>query len=98
MADASSSGATDLLDRPWFFRRLAVFGTMLFCAGIVIYLARWGVDDALHRDMNNLAWVCLIGALNSYVFGAAWDDRDLRKRVAQISGNAAPDLPPPPAS
>lgn len=86
------------IDRPWFWRRLAVFATMLLSAIVIIYLARWGVDDALRRDMNNLAWVCLISTVNAYVFGAVVDDRDVRRRYTQISGAIASEPPSPPAS
>ncbi len=75
-----------------------MFGVMGLSAAVIIYLARWGVDDALRRDMNNLAWVCLISTVNAYVFGAVVDDRDVRRRYTQISGAFAPDAPPPPAS
>lgn len=86
-----------LLVRPWFARRTIVIVQLVLCWAIVLYLARWGVDDALRRDTANMAWLAIMSITGTYVFGAAWDDRDIRRRVAQISG-AAPAEPPPSGS
>ena len=38
----------------WLLRRIAIFGLLILCAGISIYVVGWGNDNELHRTA--LAW------------------------------------------
>lgn len=63
----------------WKIRRRIIYGTLLYCAGVVLYLVVWGSDTALHQQIA-LALVGLAGAvIGSYVFGAVWDDHSIRR-------------------
>lgn len=57
----------------WKYRRLAVFATLLFCAGLIGFVVIAGKNDELGRlvvmTLSGLAG----STLGSYVFGAAWE-------------------------
>lgn len=63
----------------WKYRRRVVFGSLVYIATMVVYIVWRGADSSLYRDIS----VALIGAgvaiIGSYVFGAVWDDRDIRR-------------------
>ena len=65
----------------WKLRRRAVFGSMLFGAAIVIYVAfRW--DDTSLAQTLALSGFGLIGAVvAAYIGGAAYEDARLFPRV-----------------
>lgn len=62
----------------WKLRRRVVFGTLFYCAAMVTYLVIWGKDTSLNAQIG----VALIGlavmVIGSYVFGAVWDDKNIR--------------------
>ena len=62
----------------WKLRRRAVFGSMLFGAAIIIYVAvRW--DDTSLAQTLGLSGFGLIGAVvAAYIGGAAYEDVRLR--------------------
>ena len=60
----------------WKNRRRAVFGTMFFCASVILYLLLFGEDTALNESIANhmsvLAGMVVIG----YIAGGVWGDKD----------------------
>ncbi len=76
----------------WFYRRWVVFGVLLFCAWAIAYLTIWGKDTALERDIVQVLGLLAGGVVGSYVFGAAWDDRN-----KMIHGRVDPSPLGPPA-
>lgn len=78
------------VETSWFYRRWVVFGALFFCAWPVGYLTVWGADTALARDIVQVLSLLAGGVIGSYVFGAAWDDKN-----KMIHGRIDP--PPAPA-
>ncbi|MDF2620744.1 MAG: hypothetical protein K0S00_3403 [Xanthobacteraceae bacterium] len=82
---------------PWNIRRRYVLATMLFCGGLIAYLAVFGADTELNRVIvTNLSLVAG-GTLGSYIFGATWDDknqRDATNRWFDKHGERPADQPP----
>lgn len=62
---------------PWKIRRRIVNLSLLFCAGAVAWLLVAGEDNELNRAIANGAFVLAGAVIASYVFGAAWDDRNV---------------------
>lgn len=76
----------------WKIRRRVIWGTLVFCAVTVGWLAVAGEDTELNRTIAN-ALILLGGAvISSYVFGAAWDDMNVMKL---LGGQAYADLAQP---
>ena len=73
----------------WTRRRWAVFGALAYCAGTNLYIIVADTGSALHRDVSlgNLAFAGSIIA--TYVFGAAWDDKNARTAVALTKASRA---------
>lgn len=66
---------TDTLSKPsWKLRRRAVFGSMLFAMGVILYtLVRW--DDTSLAQTLVLSSFALIGTVvAAYIGGAAYED------------------------
>lgn len=86
------------MDRPsWKHRRRVVFGALFFCAGAIGYLIGAGDDTVLHRAIAEGLVMLAAGIIGSYVFGAAWDDRNVMVhggRANAPSGEAPPPVPP----
>lgn len=91
------------LPRPsWRMRRRIILGTLLFCAGEVVYLTGWGRDTGVHETLANGVLILAGSVIGAYVFGAVWDDanvmsslnRPRRPRRVDFDGGDAP--PPPP--
>lgn len=67
--------SVDALTKPsWKLRRRAVFGSMLFAMGVIIYtLVRW--DDTSLAQTLVLSSFALIGTVvAAYIGGAAYED------------------------
>lgn len=77
----------------WKLRRRAVFGSMLFGAAIVIYVAvRW--DDTALAQTLALSGFGLIGAVvAAYIGGAAYEDARLfpQRNIVTVRDNEALD-------
>lgn len=70
----------------WKIRRRVVYGTLAYCAGNVQYLIAWGADTAVNQQIA-VALTGLAGAvIGAYVFGAAWDDRNVMRHRPDDSG------------
>jgi hypothetical protein len=61
----------------WRIRRRIVIGTLLFCAGEIIYLTLWGDDTDLAATIANGVIILAGSTIGSYVFGAVWDDKNV---------------------
>ena len=84
---------------PWRIRRRVIFGTLLFCAVFVGWLAVAGEDTALNQSIANGLILLAGGVVGSYVFGAAWDDLNVMKTLGvdayRVSAPGLPQDPPP---
>lgn len=58
----------------WKNRRRVIFSTLLYCAGMVGYLAIRGEDTSLNGDIASGLIILAGTVIGSYVFGAVWDD------------------------
>lgn len=66
------------MEKPsWRVRRRIIITTLLFCAGETIYLTGWGADTNLHSTIANGVLILAGSVIGAYVFGAAWDDRNM---------------------
>ena len=63
----------------WKFRRRAVFGSLIFAGGILVYLlVRW--ESTPLAETMTLSAFGLIGAIvASYIGGAIWEDTSFNK-------------------
>lgn len=67
--------ANDPEFRPkWENRRRTLFATLVFCAGIIVYIVGWGEDNRLNETIIQFAFITGGGVLGSYIFGACWED------------------------
>lgn len=63
----------------WKIRRRIVNATLLFCAGIVLYLVFYGKDTELNQTIAN-GLIFLAGStIGAYLFGATWDQKHKRE-------------------
>ncbi len=73
------------MPRPsWRIRRRIIVATLLFCAGEIIYLTGWGKDTNLASTLANGAWILAGSVIGAYVFGAAWDDRNVLSAMSRV--------------
>ena len=70
---------------PWAVRRRIIYLTLIFCAGLVIYVVGFGDDNELNRTALTCAFMLAFSVIGAFVFGAVWDDRN----VMQILGPRA---------
>ena len=78
--DEEINKALNTINKPsWKFRRRAVFGSLIFAAGIIIYLlVRW--DSTPLAETMTLSAFGLMGAIiASYIGGAVWEDTSFNK-------------------
>jgi hypothetical protein len=61
----------------WRIRRRVIVATLLFCAGEIVYLTGWGKDTDLASTIANGVLILAGSVIGAYVFGAAWDDRNV---------------------
>lgn len=72
------------IHRPsWTIRRRIIIGALLFCAGVIFYLTLWGEDVRLHETIALSAFGAGMMIIGSYVFGAAWDDRNVMQMLGR---------------
>ena len=78
MPEPSSSQVPPSGDR-WKHRRRLVYAALIYCAAMVAWLGVVAEPSSL-REQLALALVALAGAvIGAYVFGAAWDDKNMLK-------------------
>lgn len=63
----------------WARRRRFMYAVSVFCAAVVTYILAKELDTGPADTAMTMAFLTLIGIVGSYVFGAAWDDRNLMK-------------------
>lgn len=61
----------------WENRRRVIFLTLLFCAGCIIYVMVQGNDTRVNETIVMMSFITMISVIGSYVFGAAWDDKNI---------------------
>lgn len=61
----------------WRYRRGLVFAVSAFCAMVIAYLTARGQDTRLAESIASGAFLLLGTVVGSYVFGAAWDDKNV---------------------
>lgn len=69
----------------WRYRRALVFAVSAFCAAVIAYLTARGQDTRLAESIASGAFLLLGTVVGSYVFGAAWDDKNV---MAHDAGRA----------
>lgn len=67
----------------WKMRRRAVFGTLIFCAGIITYIVFFGSEKAVYETAVFSAFGLMGAIIASYIGGAVWDDYNMKRVSAQ---------------
>ncbi|MBZ9822357.1 hypothetical protein [Mesorhizobium sp. CA4] len=87
----------------WTIRRRIIIAVLLWCGGIVTYLAVFGRPNSLSETTVNGCLLLMASVIGSYVFGAVWDDRSQLLPPAggvvesyQRTGSQPTDAPMPP--
>lgn len=65
----------------WRIRRRIIIGTLLYCAGMVGYIAIYGEGTSAQEAIATSLILLAGSVIGSYVFGAVWDDKDKDKEV-----------------
>lgn len=65
----------------WKNRRRTIFITLTYCAGQVFYITAFGKDTAVNEAAVTGLLILAAGVIGSYVFGAAWDDRNVMEHM-----------------
>lgn len=63
----------------WKLRRRVIFGTLAYCALHVSYLTFWAGDTVLRQQIAIALTGLAAATVGSYVFGAVYDDRNIRR-------------------
>lgn len=58
----------------WKNRRRVIFITLLFCAGLIVYMAGWGEDTRINETIVYGAFGLGVTVILGYVFGAVVED------------------------
>lgn len=74
-----------MIERSWKWRRISVFLPLAVCLGVIVFLAGWGADTRLNQDLATGAYLLIGTLVGSYLFGAAWDDRNRDQAAIQIN-------------
>jgi hypothetical protein len=65
----------------WKNRRRVIFGSLVFCAAVVVYIVYKGVDTRVNETIALAAFGLAGVVISSYVFGGAWDDRNFMESL-----------------
>ena len=71
--------ATEEQPRSWSKRRRYMYLVSLFCAGVITYILWKELDTKPAETAMMFAFLALITTTGSYVFGAAWDDKNFKR-------------------
>ena len=82
MVDLSKGGYKPV----WKNRRRVIFLALLFCAALIGYLAVEGTDTRLNETIAVGAFFLAGAVIGSYVFGAAWDDKNVMDSLKSLAG------------
>lgn len=78
----------------WKVRRRIVIAALGFCAGCIVYLMIYGqADSRLHETIAYGLFGTAISVIGSYVFGAAWDDKNVMKTLGRDAYRDRPGAP-----
>ncbi len=77
----------------WRIRRRVIIATLLFCAGEIVYLTGWGHDTDLASTIANGVLILAGSVIGAYVFGAAWDDRNVMTAMRRGGRHRHRDVP-----
>lgn len=80
----------------WTIRRRIIVSTLVWCGGMVTYLAIWGRDINLSEAAINGCLLLMASVIGSYVFGAVWEDKGSPTVERRTLGQ--PGMPEPPES
>lgn len=58
----------------WLLRRIAIFGLLILCTGVVVYVVGWGQDNELHRTALVWAFGSAVVTVASYAGFATMED------------------------
>lgn len=81
-----------LVERSWFWRRLAVFGSLVFCGAIMLKVALWGPDTRLSSDIYTTTALLFTTTLLAYIGGSILDSRNEGKEAlaAKVAEKSSP--------
>lgn len=77
----------------WKHRRRIVYASLIYCAVVLAYIVLKGADTALYSQVALGILGLAATIIGTYVFGAAWDDRNVMRYGEQ---NPPPQPPTPP--
>lgn len=63
----------------WRVRRLFMFAVILFCMTCVGWVLWKELTSAIADTVVAMSFTVIMGTMGSYVFGAIWDDSNVRK-------------------
>ena len=63
----------------WENRKRVIFLSLIFCAFCILYVMLTGEDTKLNETIVTMSFIAAISIIGSYVFGAAWDDKNVMK-------------------
>lgn len=69
----------------WKIRRKIIFSSLIFCAAVIIYILAKGEDARIYETALIGAYGLAMAVIGSYVFGAVWDDNNVRLTSAATS-------------
>lgn len=83
----------------WRIRRRIIILLLLWCVGLVTYIAIYGPPDQL-REAIATSLIILIGSIvGSYVFGVIWDNKTkIPTSTTEIKQTVVQPAPPPAAA
>ena len=70
----------------WFWRRSCVIATLASSLLMLWYLAIWGDDGPIDRDLGNASMLIIMTVMSGYLGVAAWDDRN-KMRDGRVDGS-----------
>lgn len=81
-----------MMERSWYYRRIAFFVILAVSLALLIYVVVLGVDDALRRDALQTLMLIIMGDLGIYMTGSVLDDKfkDTAKVAQSAIDQAAP--------
>lgn len=63
----------------WKYRRRMMFGVVLFCMGVVVYVLHANLTSPVAETCVTMSFTAIISTVGSYCFSASWDDANARK-------------------
>lgn len=76
-------------------RRRIIIGTLLFCAGEIMWLTFSAPDTRLAETIANGLIILAGSVIGAYVFGAVWDDRNVMAMSRRPPDDDDDPAPPP---